>query len=117
MDAVGSDCQRDVCSRVDKKCSSQFPVLSSQFCDCGDGFACKGFQFAGWKILFAELDVVHSGADGFTYFFQETASSGGFVCGERGTVGDVVKKQAVSLQLSERSRAAPGGQPGEALPT
>ena len=100
MDAVGSDCQRDVGAGVDQESSSQFSVLSSQFGHDFDCFSGQGFQVAGGEIFFAELDVVDAGDGGFTDFFEEAATTGGFVAGEGGAVGDVVEEAAISHQLS-----------------
>jgi hypothetical protein len=61
----------------------------------GDDFDCfsgEQFQVAGGKIFFAELDVVDTGAGGFSDFFEEAPTTGGFVSGECGAVGDVVKE-------------------------
>ena len=63
------------------------------FADCGYSFAGQGFEVASGEIFFAELDVIDSSGCGFMDFFEETTVAGGFVCGERGAVGDVVQKQ------------------------
>jgi hypothetical protein len=99
MDAVGFDCQGYVGAGVDQESSSQFSVLSFRLGHDTDGFSREAFQIAYGKISFAELDVVDAGAGGFGDFFEEAATAGGFVSGERRAVGDVVEKAAFGHQL------------------
>jgi len=69
-------------------------VVSGQcFADCSHGFTGQGFEIARREIFFAELDVIHASACGFTYFFQEQAAPRGFVCGESAAIGNVIQTQ------------------------
>jgi hypothetical protein len=66
VDAVGLDREGDVGAGIYEESSGPCPVVSgSRFSDCLNGFASQGFQVAGGEIFFAELDVVHAGADCF----------------------------------------------------
>jgi hypothetical protein len=119
VNAVGSDGKDNVRAGVDEQASSQFPVLSSQFCDYGEGFSSEKFQLSRGQVFFAKLDVVDSGADSLGDFFKETAAARGFVWAEGSAVGDVVEKAAFSHQLSA-VRKMPGcarRQPRAAVPT
>ena len=62
------------------------------FVDYAGSFSRQRFQIARGQIFFAELNVVDSGAGSLGDLFQETEAASGFVCGERGAVGDVVEK-------------------------
>jgi phosphopentomutase len=64
--------------------------LSNHF----DGFSGQGFEIAGRRILFAELDVIDAGAGSFSDLLQKMMTTSGFVSGESGAVGDVVEKAA-----------------------
>ena len=108
MDSVGGYCQDDIGSRVDQQLGSQFPVFCCQLIQDTDGFASQGFQFACREVFFTELDIVDSGAGGFSDLVEEATTACGFVCGERGAVGDVVEKKAFSHQLSELHNLRPG---------
>jgi hypothetical protein len=99
VDAIGSDCQRNIGAGVDEQGGFQFSVLSSQFGHDSCCFSGQGLQIASGKIFFAELDVVDAGAGGFLDFFQEAATAGEFVSGERGAVGDVIEKAALGHRV------------------
>jgi hypothetical protein len=97
-----------VSAGIDEQVSGQLPVVSGpSACLPNDGYSLAGerFQIAGGEIFFAELDVVDSGAGGFSDFIEETATAGRFVGCECGAVGDVVKNTAFSHQVSAISDA------------
>ena len=97
MDAVGACGHRYVGAGVDKKSSCQLPVGSGQwlrFGYCVDCFSRQLFQFARRQIFLSKLDVLHAGAGGFGYFFEQAATAGGFVAWKCGAIGDVVEHGA-----------------------
>jgi hypothetical protein len=105
VDSVGFDRKGDIGAGVDKESSFLSSVLSSQLGHDSDGISGQRFQIAGEEILFAELNVIDSGADGLGDFFQEAKATRGFVSRESSSVGDVVEAPAFSHQLSIISSA------------
>ena len=105
MDAISPQCKSHIGAGIDQKSSSQFSVLSSQFPQDCDGLASQRLQGARGKVFFTELNVIDAGSGSLTDFLQQVSSARKFVDGEGSSVGDVVKKAALSHERSAISGA------------
>jgi len=127
MNTVGACGQGHVDAGVDEE-SRPLLAAGGQLPRAAESFNCLArqlLQFAGGKILFAKLDIVHAIAGGFGDFLEQLAAARGLVPGKRGAVSDVVEQQRFGLASGLRDlgqdfafffRRAPEMVFGESIP-
>jgi hypothetical protein len=68
---------------------------------------CQPFEFAGWEIFLAELDVIDICRSGFGDLREERAPLRGGIAGKLRAIGDVVEDQPGTI-LAEKKKQQPG---------
>src|ERR1700730_6758042 len=87
--AAGAGGDGNVCPRVYEKTSFEFLVVGSQLASNGYGFAGQPFKFVCAEVLLAQLDIVHTQANGESDCFEQSRAARILVAGELGTIADV----------------------------
>jgi len=88
MNAVGADGQSDIGAMVDQQSRGAFGADDAQ------GFAGERLKLADAEVLFAELDVIHSGGSGLANGLEKLRLALGFGAGKLSPIGDVVDQHA-----------------------
>ena len=94
MHAIRSSRERNIHTRVDQDAS-----CVAGFVNFPDDVTSEFFQFSRRQVFFAYLDVVNATTCGFDAGLYEQFTLTEFVSGELRAIGNVVKKQGISLPV------------------